>query len=56
MSLTLYEGMDGMLENTFINVKNQLDDPHGRTRNTDRTVRMGSSWLKAVGSEAGPSI
>ena len=37
-SLTLYEGMSGMLENTFINVKNRSKTV---TAEVSRSLRMG---------------
>ena len=54
-SLTLYEGMQGMLENVFINVKNHSVDHHRRRRDQGRVPTASSSARVGV-LAAGASI
>ena len=48
-SLTLAEGMTGMMESVFINVKNQLEDHHGR-------VRRARGWRQRHHPRAGRAV
>jgi hypothetical protein len=53
-SLTLYEGMQGMLENTFMNVKNRSSKDHRRARDPDRWRQRRDPVAGAGVSAAGP--
>ena len=52
-SLTLAEGMTGMLEGVFINVKNRSQDHHRRDRGAGRAAATAPSSRRAGASAAG---
>ena len=55
-SLTFYEGMNGMLENTFINVKNQSKTITAEVEIPKSGANGVISWPRAGASVAGRSI